>query len=396
MARRILYGVQGEGRGHAARSLQVIQWLMEQDCHVKVLSGGDAMKVLGGRGFDLEEIPLFRYHYRKDGTLDPWLTLRRNFTLAMGLFAGMGRSMGRMKALARSFRPDLIISDFEPFLSRTASRLRLPLLAIDHQHFLTESVLPPLAGLQKSIMLKLYQFGTRLLAGRPDRIITSSFYHFPKKRDSRAVFVGPFIPGKLKEFATRRGRFGGLRQEDADSVTVYLKQPGYLAHMLAGLAARPGVRFQVFSDWTAAKPADIPDNVFLRPIDREAFLSQLARGKALITTAGNQVIGEAVYLRKPVLAFPEPDVLEQELNALALHQSGFGESFRLSEFSAPLWEKFENFLPAYRRRIESHFRGRRSFDGQEQALRALNRYLKELPVVGHLPGKRRLPLSYAG
>ena len=44
-----------------------------------------------------------------------------------------------------------------------------------------------------------------LLAGRPDRIITSSFWHFPRKQASRAIFVGPFISGKLKQLRGARG-----------------------------------------------------------------------------------------------------------------------------------------------------------------------------------------------
>lgn len=389
MPSRILYGVQGEGRGHASRSLQVIQWLVEQGYSVKVLTGGDALKVLGGQNLDLEEIPLFRYHYGRDGKLCPWRTLARNATLAFGLFLGLGRSMGKVQALADRFRPDLIISDFEPFLSRLARRRRVPLLAIDHQHFLTESVLPALATLRKTMMLRLYQLGTRMLAGCPDRIITSSFYHFPKKRDSRAVFVGPFIPGSLRDYLPRQAPAPG------DPVTVYLKQPGYLSALLPVLAARPDAPFHVFADWRQSPPSGLPPHVHLHPIDRDAFLSRLASSKALLTTAGNQVIGEAVFLRKPVLAFPEPDVLEQELNALALHQSGFGESVRLADFAAADWDRFEGQLPAYRRRIASHFRAGRAFDGRKHALKALRSFLQEIPSGAPLPGKPRAPFSFA-
>lgn len=379
MVERILYGVQGEGRGHASRSLQIIQWLVAKGYRVKVLTGGDAMKVLGGLGLDVEEIPMFRYHFGRDGVFSPWRTAYRNAARALGLMFGMGRQHTRVSAAAAAFKPGLIISDFEPYLSRLAARMNVPLVAIDHQHFLTESVLPPLAGWQNALTLKLYQLGTLLMSGRPDGIITSSFYHFPKKRDSRAVFVGPFIPRRLKD----------LRGTSDQSVTVYLKQPGYLSSLLATMAGRPHRRFVVFSDWPEGPPAGLPPNVQAAPISRDGFLAQLARGEALITTAGNQVIGEAVYLHKPVLAFPEPDVLEQELNALALKRSGFGETFHLREFTPDRWDAFESGLGRFRAGMEGYFRNRRAFDGRKQALRALHRFLRRMASGAKLGRKSR-------
>lgn len=375
MPTRILYGVQGEGRGHAARSLQIIQWLIAQGHQVIVLTGGDALPVLSGRGIAIVEIPMLRYGFGPAGALSPRLTLLRNFLPMLGLMLGAGKSFRRVAGLADRFRPDLIISDFEPYISRLARLRRIPLMAIDHQHFLTESALPALKGWQKAVMLRLYQLGTFLLGGRPDRLITSSFHHFPKKRGSRAVFVGPFIPECLK----------GLRSEPGDSVTVYLKQPSYLRGLLPVLAANPGTPFHVFSAWSGDRPRDLPPHIRLERIDRETFLASLSRARALITTAGNQVVGEAIYLRKPVLAFPEPDVLEQELNALALVRSGFGDSFRLGDFTPAVWEAFQARLPQYRTRMEAAYRDRDRLDGRESALRVLRRTLKRLTAPGRLP-----------
>jgi uncharacterized protein (TIGR00661 family) len=376
MVERILYGVQGEGRGHAARSLQIIQWLNAEGYRVKVMTGGDAMKVLGGLGLDLEEIPMFRYQFGRNGALCIWRTAWRNARRALGLLFGLGRRHAKVRKTIADFRPGLIISDFEPYLSRLAGRFRIPLLAIDHQHFLTESVLPPVAGWQHGLMLRAYQLGTSLMAGRPDRIITSSFYHFPKKRDSRAVFVGPFIPGRLKRACA----------EADGSVTVYLKQPGYLAPLLATMEKRPDRTFVVFSDWgDSRRPQaglpELPRNVRIAPINRESFLNQLAKGIALITTAGNQVIGEAVFLQKPVLAFPEPEVLEQELNAMALQRSGFGEAFHVNDFSPARWDAFEAGFGAFRSRMQGLFHRRRTFDGRRQTVRALRRFIREISAA---------------
>jgi UDP:flavonoid glycosyltransferase YjiC (YdhE family) len=149
----------------------------------------------------------------------------------------------------------------------------------------------------------------------------------------------------------------------------------------------------VFSDWSAGQPDNLPANVRTAPISRDGFLAQLAKGSALITTAGNQVIGEAVYLHKPVLAFPEPDVLEQELNALALQRSGYGESFQLGAFTPERWDAFEARMAGLAAGMEGAFRNRRAFDGRRQALRTLHRFIRNIASEA---GPRRKPrVSFA-
>lgn len=310
-----------------------------------------------------------------DGSLSPRRTILRNTLPALGLFLCAGRSFRRVASLADRFLPDLVISDFEPYLSRLARLRGIPLLAIDHQHFLTESALPDLRDWQKSLMLKLFQLGTFLLGGRPNRIITSSFHHFPRRRGSRAVFVGPFIPDTLRR----------LHPEDGEAVVVYLKQPAYLELLLPVLTADAGTSFRIFSAWGDKAPRGLPGNIRLEGIDRDRFLGALAQSRALVTTAGNQVVGEAIYLRKPVLAFPEPDVLEQELNAMALNRSGFGESFRLKEFTEAAWSGFQARIPAYRQRMASAYSDRDRLDGRGRTQRVLGRMLRGLAVPGRLP-----------
>lgn len=61
-----------------------------------------------------------------------------------------------------------------------------------------------------------------------------------------------------------------------------------------------------------------------RPIDALRFVEDLASCTGLVTTAGNQLIGEAIHLGKPVLAMPEPGNYEQHINAHFIRESGAG------------------------------------------------------------------------
>ena len=67
----------------------------------------------------------------------------------------------------------------------------------------------------------------------------------------------------------------------------------------------------------------------------------------MITTAGNQLIGEAFYLRKPCLAFPEPGNTEQHINAALIQQSGGGLATSHRRFSVELLAGFLGDLDAY-------------------------------------------------
>ncbi len=80
----------------------------------------------------------------------------------------------------------------------------------------------------------------------------------------------------------------------------------------------------------------------------------------------------------PVLAFPEPDVLEQELNALALRRSGFGRSFILEEFSPSIWINFEKKIPRFRSRMQAYFDKGSKVDGRQAALKIVRGFLAEI------------------
>lgn len=65
-------------------------------------------------------------------------------------------------------------------------------------------------------------------------------------------------------------------------------------------------------------------NLVFRDIDEHRFLEDLATCDAMISTAGNQLVGEALYLAKPVLVLPEARNFEQYINAHFLARSGAG------------------------------------------------------------------------
>ena len=59
-------------------------------------------------------------------------------------------------------------------------------------------------------------------------------------------------------------------------------------------------------------------------MDQERFIDDLAGCQAVVSTAGNQLVGEALHLGKPLLVIPEPRNFEQAVNGHFLEERGAG------------------------------------------------------------------------
>jgi len=350
----IWYGVQGEGRGHATRSRIVIDALRAEGCAVRVFTGGDALDLFSGER-DLEEIPLLRFHFGAGGGLDHMATVARNLRPLHGILRRSSAAHVNLRRLASRARPDLVVSDFEPLLGRFAARSGIPWISVDHQHVLTDTILPKLGrGLDLELLL-LARF-TEWLVPAPVRVV-SSFHHFPPRPGSRARPVGCFL---------RRG-FAHRPVRDDGHACAYLKEPGMLPSVLRAMA---GVPETVFHLWCAGT-APVPENVRLEKPSPETFLEDLATCSWLLSTAGNQLLGEALALGKPVLAIPVPGQTEQALNAAALEASGCGRSTALRSLCPDLIRTFRSGLEGFGTACRNRNRDDAMVDGTAAVLETI-------------------------
>jgi uncharacterized protein (TIGR00661 family) len=108
-----------------------------------------------------------------------------------------------------------------------------------------------------------------------------------------------------------------------------------------------------------------------KPIANRPFLEDLAACRALISTAGNQLVGEALYFGKPMLVMPE-DCVEQRLNAAELERLGLGRQISGNMLTSEVAHAFLADLERYRNNIASRAR-----DGRAEALELIERYLDE-------------------
>jgi uncharacterized protein (TIGR00661 family) len=230
----------------------------------------------------------------------------------------------QLKRAIKADRPDLVISDFEPALPRAARRMKVPFVSLNHQHFLVASDLSSLppdlqawAGMM-SMAVRAHHRGQR-------RTIISSFFHAHLREGiENVVQVGPLLRPEIVAARPSGGEHvvSYLRPATPPAVLEMLKENGREVRVY-GLGAR--------SDEGPLK---------FRPFDPQGFVDDVASCQALVGGAGNQSLGEAIYLGKPVFALPEEQHHEQLINSHFLRQMGAGDFEPLERVGPRHFQRF--------------------------------------------------------
>lgn len=360
----LFYGVMGEGRGHAARARAIVEALRHRH-QIVIYTSHDALSFLSSLypndpSVQVRPIDGLKFHY-KQGRLDLRQTIRAGFAIWSKLSSHLAPLLDDIDRE----HPDLVISDFEPLIARAAQRRNLPILSLDHQHFLVAydlSTLPwRLRMLARSMRLAVWAFG---IGQR--KTVVSAFYRPPLKRGyEEVVQVGPLLRPSLR----------GMPCRNEGYVVSYLRRatPPHVVELLAqlkrpvqvfGLGSRPPLKQLTFHE-----------------VDEESFTSALAGCEAVVAAAGNQLLGEALYLGKPYFALPEGKHFEQCINAHYLRELGGGEWCEIEAVELDDLRRFFERLEEYRANLSGR---QKEFDGTPAAVEAIESMLTSL---GQVPSK---------
>ena len=360
---RIAYGVMGYGRGHAMRTMSVLPSLIAQH-EVTVFAGGDAYEVLAPL-FPTVRIPTIGYRHNSRGGHSIPRTIGENIAPMADLFFG-GHGIEQVEREFRSRDIQVVISDSEAWTHRVAQKLKLPRISFDHVGIIAycKPHFPPdlwLAGMRDAISY-------RRLMGIPERILIASFYPADGAYPGVKV-VGPMLRDEVKRLKAREG----------DYLLCYFNkgEHQYRAHIDRALRLLdcPVV---IYGTPHRGKV----DNLDFRAPSNEWFLHDLAHCKAVLSTAGNQLIGEAMHFGKPVLAAPE-EAFEQRLNAHMIERMGIGMRADLKRLTPSDVDRFLTNHAYYRSNMRDH-----AGDGRAEATAILHRYIAELTAEAQ-PAKRR-------
>ncbi|GGK85833.1 MJ1255/VC2487 family glycosyltransferase [Rufibacter glacialis] len=330
---KILYGVPGEGMGHATRSKVIISFLLAQGHDVQVVSSARAFQFLHqafpGR---VHEIKGFHIAYRNAAVSTvntAMLTLRT-------APASLKMNFTRYRELMEQFSPQVVISDFESFSYFFAKHHGLPIISIDNMQVINRCqldipVLPEWKG--------SYQVAKSVVKAKVPRsahyLVASFFEAVPCKE--KTTVVPPIIREAILQAMPRQG----------NHVLVYQSSTNQ-KNLLQVLQALPQETFYVYG----FNKEEQHGNVYLKAFSEDGFIQDLASAKAVVANGGFSLLSEAVYLRKPICSVPIPKQFEQYLNAAYVEKLGFGRYF--PEFTPDGLKAFLYEVPRFQEQLKEY------------------------------------------
>lgn len=351
--RKILYGVHGYGRGHAARAQAILPELVER-YDVRVLAGDEAYDQLHC-DYSVMRIPTLRYHHDRRGRRSTGRTIARGIPAVADLLLG-GPITRRVRGEMERFGPDVVLSDSEGWTHRAAKALGIPRISFDHYGILVHCDLK--MSWWDRLILRMESLFYRFLVPAAERTIVAAFYDGQPRHDSVRV-VGAILRKEARETKPSQG----------EHLLAYFSNASVNFTPAAEQALR-SLHCPVKIYGPAREGMD--GNLEFRPAANLPFLEDLASCRAVLATAGNQLISEAIHFGKPMLLMPEQS-LEQRLNAQIVTHWRIGMQTRPQRVTPELLRTFLGRCDEFAANIPAHRR-----DGLAEAVAAIDRAVDEL------------------
>lgn len=306
---RILYGVVGEGMGHAMRSRVVLDELVKRH-EVQVVVSGRAYDYLQKRASEnlaVKKIWGYTLVY-EDNEVDAFKTAARNLK---GALTGWPENIKAYVEITERFEPEVVISDFESWSYLFAQRHGLPLISVDNMQIINRCEHAPeiTAGVAADYELTKAIVKAKV-AGADHYHITTFFY--PPVRKERTTLHPPIL----------RPEILAARPEPGDHLLVYQTSTSNMA--LPEILRRSGRECRIYGLRRDIQAEVVDGNLRYQPFSEARFIDDLRTARGVIASAGFTLMGEAVYLRRPMLAVPVAGQFEQVLNARYLEREGYG------------------------------------------------------------------------
>ncbi len=301
----LIYAFNSGGRGHASRALAVSDTLRQRGHEVMFCCGGAVKTSLENRGERVVEVPALEQVIHNNRGSFARTVLRNLRPFALGF------DVSRLVDTLGAYKPDLLISDFEPFATLAAELMRLPVVALNRQQVVTEARYALPYRYRSSALLT--RAAVRYLAPKnPEHILLPTFSPLELKHPRRATPVSPVVRTSVTDKTTQKG----------DYLLVYYNHEDIegLLRMLGGV----NHPFVVYS--SSRPPSSVPPNVLLKRPAAGTFEEDLAGCRGVVCTAGFNLISEALFLGKPLLVHPNRKFFEQTLNALLLERHKLGHA----------------------------------------------------------------------
>ena len=297
---KIAYALAGEGRGHTTRAIGLANKLIEAGHEVRFFTCGDAIELLHQKfGCDsVTNLETPRFVIGKNG-----VSYSKTAISTLKFLSGHKNRLKLCISQLARYGAEVLISDFEPTFARAAKKMNLPLISFNSQRFAIDTKLERKLSRIQRIKLLPIKILCRLFAPKPHLSVISKGFNLEAKRPDIHL-VGPML---------RPAFFPGAWKANGTHVVAYMRK-SVLGHLpqIAEHAASYGLKVKLYGHY----PQDIPENVELCPISDSGFTNDLLTCDWICQTAGSQLLGEVGVLGVPTICFPEPNQIEQEINAV--------------------------------------------------------------------------------
>jgi uncharacterized protein (TIGR00661 family) len=343
---RILYGVNGEGMGHATRSELVISSLLDGH-EVRVRTSGAAYAYLSGMLENVDEV--FGPSFAMDqGEIRRWASFTGTLSAARRELPGNVRDWMTSTA---EWKPDVVVTDFEPLSGIYARLSRTPLVCVDNIHMIDRCRHDPEIMQGAVEDYQLARTVVRAMVPKAGDYVIPTFF-YPEVSKGRTTLVPSILRSAILDSEPTRGEHLVVYSGGGDDLIDTLRDAPLPVHLY-------GMR-----DGHEVGTSD--GAIEFRPRSVDGFLEDLVGCRGVVTGGGFSLLSEAVYLGKPVLSMPLKGQFEQLMNARYLEAEGYGtcatriDDAELSRFLARL-DEFDERLAGY------------SQDGNRMALEVITR-----------------------
>lgn len=341
---RVLFLVQGEGRGHLTQALSLAQ-ILKTAGHDVI---GAMVGVTAERGvpaffsekFTAPITPVFSpglIYNAGTNELEPLKTTVQAIRYAKPFW----RSLKQVRDAIEQQRPDVVVNFYEMLGGLTYALLRpsVPMVCIAHQYFAFH---PNFQRPKKQWFYRqAFKINTRLTCFGAEELLALSFDKQADEPSQRLRVVPPLLRQEITD----------LKPVDGDFLLAYVTQPGLKTELLKAHQQHPAIRMDAFHSGVSVPDEAIDETLTYHAIDGKRFLDFMARCKAIVTTAGFESVCEAAYLGKPALMIPQPNHFEQACNAIDGQRAGVGiaaDRFDLDQLLT--------YLPSHDPQVSERFR----------------------------------------
>lgn len=318
MRKRVLFAIQGEGRGHMTQSLALKEILSngKYDLVGAIIGKSSRRKIpdFVRERLDVEIFEIRSPNFTTDAQ-NKGLDIMRSITFNLSLLPKFYTSLKEIDLIIKNCRPDIVINFYEPLIG-LYNRFFNPTfktICIAHQYLTLHSGFKMPNGFR--LERKSLQFFSALTSYKSSVNLGLSFYEMEDDRKNNVFVIPPLLRPEIRSLEVRNG----------DYILVYLLNKGYKSSIEEWHAKNKNIAIHCFSDDPDVEEELVFDETLTyHQLNGEKFLNMMSGCMALVSTAGFESVCEAMFLNKPVLMVPVKGHYEQFVNSRDAFTAGAG------------------------------------------------------------------------